>query len=89
MGRKLKGTTVEKLPTDNKKKMKETLDRMDKIREDDNSNLRDLIKGKLAWAITEKQKGLSQLEKLKIQINRLEGIILFCQDILSPQPENE
>jgi len=83
MARKLKGKMSEKLKDSQKQKMQETLKNMDKVREEDNSNLRDLIKQKLAWAMTEKEKGIAQMRKLEKQIYKLEGIILFIQDILS------
>lgn len=88
MGRKLKGKITKKLSEKEKTKKEETLKKMDEIREEDNTNLRDVIKQKLSWAINEKQKGISQVEKIKAQVNRLEGIILFCKDILNPQEED-
>lgn len=85
----LKGNNLKKIPKAKKEKMKATLKRMTKIREKDNRNLRDLINIKLTWAINEKQKGLNQLENLKVQIYKLEGIILGMKDLLEPKKENK
>lgn len=82
--RKLKGINIKRIPEDKRKKMEKTLARMDETREKDSINLRTIIEAKLKWAIAEKQKGTNQLETLKIQIYRLEGIIIFIKDILNP-----
>ena len=66
------------------KKQEETIERMKKTRQLDNVNLRSLIEKKLKWAVVEKEKGIKQAENLKIQIARLDGIILFIKDLLSP-----
>lgn len=79
-----------------KKKMTEkqeaTLGRMKETREIDSVNLRETIKAKLDWAKAEKRKGegqmktlLTQMETLKYQIARLDGIVLFIEDLLKPQ----
>ena len=67
-----------------KKKQKETISRMKETRQLDNANLRSLIEAKLKWAIIEKEKGIKQIENLKIQTARVEGIILFIKDLLNP-----
>ena len=35
--------------------------------------------------MTEKQKGVNQQKQLQAQVYRLEGIIIFCRDMLSPK----
>lgn len=77
-------------------KQEETLDRMKETREIDSINLRELIQSKLEWAKAEKRKGegqmktfLSQMETLKYQIARLDGIILFIEDLLKPQENKD
>ena len=84
---KLKGVSAKKLKGKNKKKKEATLKRMEITRKKDSAHLRDIIKIKLDWAIAEKKQGLNQQRQLQAQIHRLEGIILFCQDILNPQRE--
>lgn len=64
------------------KEQKRVLKTMKKTRQIDSQVLRDLIQTKLKWAIIERKKGLNQIENIKIQINKLEGIILFIQDLL-------
>ena len=82
---KLKGRNAKRLK---KEKMKKTLRRMEKTRQIDSENLREVIKQKLAWSVKERQKGLDGIERTKIQIQRLNGIILFIKDLLEP-PEKE
>lgn len=85
----LKGRNVKRISKIKKEKMRKTLKIMTETREKDNINLRDLIKVKLNWALDEKQKGLNQLEKLKIQIYKLEGIVLGMKDLLEPKKEEK
>jgi hypothetical protein len=73
-------------------KQEETLDRMKQNRQIDAVNLRDVIIQKLKWAEEEKKKGetvkqelLQKMETLKHQIARIEGIIIFINDLLLPQ----
>ena len=66
------------------KKQKDTLKRMKKVRQVDSNNLREVIKQKLIWAQQEKLKGLKQIETTKIQVERLNGIIIFVKDLLEP-----
>jgi len=79
---KLKGKNSEKLNKTKKEKMEVTLKRMEETREKDSQHLRDVMKSKLDWAIKEKEKGIRAIENLKVQINRLEGIIIGLKDIL-------
>jgi len=69
------------------KKQKETLEKMKLNRQIDSNNLRELIKGKLDWAKKEKAKGESTINQVKIQIARLDGIILFINDLLQSSEE--
>lgn len=87
MGRKLKGKTVEKFSKEDKQKKEETLKRMDETREEDNKNLRDIITKKLNLLIQERTKGLKIIDENKKQILKLEGAILFCQELLNPKEE--
>ncbi len=68
-----------------KKNQKKTLKKMKETRNKDSIALRNIIQEKHIWAIAEKQKGLGEQKKLQAQIHRLEGIILFCKDILEPK----
>lgn len=81
---KLKGRLVQNLKKAVKDKMEGTLARMKKVRKTDSENLRNIIEQKLKWAISEKKKGDIQKKKLENSILRLEGIIIFCNDILNP-----
>jgi len=67
------------------KKQKATLKRMKKNRQIDSNNLRNLIEQKQKWAVAERVKGLRQIEALKAQVLKLEGIILFIKDLLEPE----
>lgn len=71
------------------KKQKETLKVMKKNRQIDSDSLRNIIEQKQKWAFTEKNKGLKNMEELKIQIERLNGILLFIQDLLQPKEEKK
>jgi hypothetical protein len=86
---KLKGKTVKRLKKEQKSKMKETLEKMENVREEDNLWLRDLIKGKLDWAKSEIKKGEERLRNIRTQINRLEGIVIFINDILETKKEEQ
>lgn len=67
------------------KKQKKTLETMKLNRQIDSNQLREVIKQKLIWAQQEKLKGLKHLEATKIQVERLNGIILFVKDLLEPE----
>jgi len=79
---KLRGINSKKLSKEDRKKKEETLKRMEETRKKDSAYLRDIIQAKYEWAIAERIRGLKEKEKLNAQILRLEGIILFCKDIL-------
>ncbi len=66
------------------KKQKETIKRMKKQRQFDSNNLRILIEAKAKWVNAEISKGIKQIESIKTQIARLEGIKLFISDLLQP-----
>jgi len=71
-------------------KQEDTLKRMKETRQLDANNLREVINGKLVWVMQEIKRGKAQLEALKIQIARLEGIKLFIEDLLqSPLKEEK
>jgi hypothetical protein len=100
MGRKkkleLKGNVKLHLAEEKKEKMAETLERMEQSRQIDSNRLRDIIIQKLKWVEEEKKKGetvkqelLQKMEILKHQMIRLEGIILFINDLLNPPEKDE
>lgn len=66
------------------KKQKEIQERMTKTRQIDSVNLRLIIESKLKWVNAEIIKGKKQIETIKTQITRLEGIQLFVNDLLLP-----
>jgi len=68
-------------------KQKKTIAKMKKTRQIDSAHLRELIKSKLKYAYAEKEKGLKQITNINIQIERLNGIILFCNDLIEPNTE--
>lgn len=86
---KLRGKNSNKIPENKKEKMEKTIEKMQEIRKEDSVYLRDLLNQKLTWAIEEKQKAQTNIEKLKIQAHRLEGAIIFIKDILSEREEKE
>jgi len=66
------------------KKAKDTLERMKQNRQIDSNNLREVIIAKSKWAKAEIENGETRIKTIRTQINRLEGIILFCNDLLEP-----
>jgi hypothetical protein len=86
---KLKGVFAKRLKDSTKKKMEDTLKRMAKVRKQDEVHLRTLIEEKLAWASSERLKGLSQIKHLEKNIAKLEGIIIVCKEILETKPKKE
>ena len=93
--RKLKGNNSKNLKSDKKEKMEKTLERMDKVREVDNINIRDSITQRLKWINEQKTKGLEFIEKykkeielLKIKIYKLQGAEVTLMEILKPEKEN-
>jgi len=78
----LKGEVVKKLKPEKKKKMEETLKRMEKIRDDDAKKLRYTIKEKLDWAIEEQKKGIKNIQENQVQVQRLQGIIIVLTELL-------
>ena len=86
---KLKGKIVKKLKQSVRKKMEDTLKRMTKVRKQDNVNLRTIIEKKFAWAVAERNKRIAQKKQIENVILKLEGIILFCKDILEPEKKKE
>ena len=71
------------------KAQQKTLDKMIETRKKDSIHLRTIIKDKMQWALAEKEKGIKAIENVKNQILKLEGIILFCKDILAPKKEKK
>jgi len=81
---KLKGKNVDRIPKVKRDKMEKTLQKMEEVRQIDSNRLRDIIKAKKAWAIAEKVKASKYIVDTNIQIERLNGILLFCQDLMDP-----
>ena len=71
------------------KKQEEIQKRMKKTRQIDSVNLRLIIEAKLKWVNTEIIKVKNQIETIKTQITRLEGIQLFINDLLLPPIKKE
>jgi len=82
---KLKGKQSQKLKKTKKKKMKKTLKRMEKTRKLDSDRLRKLIVAKLEWAKTERKNKLNKIKEIQRQLHRVEGILLFINDLLQPE----
>jgi len=78
---KIRGKLYSNMRKKNKNKVEKTIEKMQKIRDIDSCNLRDLLNDKLKWAIAEKQKAVQQIEQLKIQAHRLDGVILLMKDL--------
>ncbi len=70
------------------KKQKETLKKMQINRQLDSNNLREIIKAKLDWAKKQKTKGEGAIKQIQFQIAKLDGIILFINELLMP-PEKK
>lgn len=71
------------------KRQKRTLKVMKKNRQLDSDNLRNLIEQKRKWTLAERTKGLNSIENLKIQVERLNGILLFIKDLIQPIEEEK
>lgn len=82
---KLKGMNSKKLKPKQKKKMQETLKRMEETRKTDDKHLRDILKEKLTWAINERSKGIKLINDTTIQVHKLTGIIMLAQELLNPK----
>lgn len=82
---RLKGRNVKNLTPKQKKKMERTLKRMEEIRKKDSKNLRNIAEKKLEWAKRERQKGINVIKSTRIQIYKLDGIILAYEDLLNPK----
>ncbi len=71
----------------NKKISKEKLAFLKKLKESpqiDRVDLKNIIIGKKAWIKSEIAKGLRQQENLKIQLERLQGMLMFIDDLMQP-----
>lgn len=86
---KLKGINSKKLKPKQKRKMQETLKRMEETRKVDDKHLRDILKEKLIWATQERQKGLKFIEETKVKVLKLSGMIILINDILAPKKEEK
>ena len=71
------------------KKQEETIAKMKSNRQIDSKNLRDIIIGKLEWAKAEKAKGEKAIKQIQFQVAKLEGIILFINELLQPPLEKK
>ena len=66
------------------KKQKAAIKKTKEITQIDSDNLRVIIKAKLKYAVDEKERGYKQIATINTQIERLNGIILFCNDLIKP-----
>ena len=103
MKRKLKGKLVEKISEKKKAKMKATLAKMDKTRENDNKLLRESLEEKLKWAQEEVKKGQqvidiqekiieesrNKINTIKISLLRLDGAITAIKQLLNEEEKKE
>ena len=71
------------------KKQKRTLENVRKNRQIDSNKLRLIIEEKRKWSIAELKKGQLQMDNLKINMTRLEGILLFIKDLTDPIKKEE
>ena len=71
------------------KKQEKTLANMKQVRELDSNKLRLIIEEKRKWAVVELKRGQQQMVELKINMNRLEGILLFIKDLTDPKEEEK
>lgn len=90
MARKLKGKLSNKLKSEQKEKMENTLKRMDAVREQDNVTLRNILVSKLAHYKEELKKAQSYIEDFENKIEnmkntkiKLEGAIIAINEILN------
>lgn len=58
-------------------------------KEIDSNNLRAIIMSKKAWALNEKRRGLEQINKIQMELLKIEGIILFIDDLTLPKEKEE
>ena len=86
---KLKGQNIKKIKPDKKKKMQETLNRMEETRKEDDKFLRNVIKNKLTWAKNLKIKTLEEIKTIsqslknrQIILNQLNTIIPAFEELL-------
>ena len=93
---KLKGQNASRQKPETKKKMEKTLAKMQKSREDDSRNLRDIVESKLKWANDEREKRVKNIEtlqknlhQLQLQVVKLDGVILAYNELLGKKEENK
>lgn len=80
---KLKGNCVKKLPLEKKKKMEETLQRMEEVRQRDDRYLRVIIEEKLDWAKKLREQGMELIQKNQLEVMKLGSIIFVLEEILA------
>ena len=66
------------------KAQENTLKKMKLQRQIDSNVLRDVIEQKLKWAKNEHLKGLNLIRQTQVEVTKLEGILIFIQDLLTP-----
>jgi len=77
---RLTGSMVDRLPPEKRERMERTLRRMEETRRNDDMYLRDVIKNKLEWAKTERQKGFDMIDGLN---KRLQEVIKDTENRIS------
>ena len=71
------------------KKQEKTIAKMKEVRQIDSSQLRTVILAKQKWTIAELKRAKQQMLELKVNMNRLEGILLFIKDLIDPKEEEK
>jgi hypothetical protein len=88
----LKGQAANKIPKEKKVKMEETLQRMQDVRVQDSSNLRDRLTARLTKLLSEQERGSTEILRLEKQLLKIEGAIILIKEVLAPvvlEPKKE
>ena len=79
----LKGKNVKNLKPEQKKKMEDTLERMDKTREEDTKRLRHIIQDKIKIHEVEVEKAITFIKQMQVMKLKNEGAIISLKEILN------
>lgn len=79
---RLKGKNIKNIKKDKKAVMEKTLKHMSDNRKKDTKKLRHLIEEKYSWAKEEIKRGELQIKAINIQLAKLQGIVLFSENLL-------
>ena len=89
MARKLKGKNVAKLKPEQKAKMEKTLERMDKVREEDTVRLRKKVEANIAAYEDRLKKVDAYIKDAEIKKMRIEGALFSLKELLTNATENK